>query len=477
MATQRILTIVRVAIAILLLAVEHLLRGIVFLLSRVIPIGIIGCVLDYMIFDFIRKRVLHRSSAGETPVTGTGDENLYDADTPEMITKRGYACYQYQVETSDGYVLVTHRIPHGKNETRSTGKEGGAPRPAVLLMHGFLMNSEVWVARPGHDSLPFLLADAGFDCWLLNNRGNKYSQKHRTLSPKDEKFWDFSIDDLSRGDLTACINFVCNLTGNATVSYIGFSQGTAQGFQLLSADPVTARKISLFIAMAPATRVQKLPNNVANGLVRATPEILYAMFGRRSFLPYARNWKRTCSRKLFAWVIQRCVDLLFNWKGDCISAEDKASCYAHLYSTSSTKTVVQWFQIMCNERFQMYDDFVTDSTRVGPYSNHAPFVYPLRQIDTPMAIFYGSKDTLPDMEWLLTELPSDKVVEKTEIANYEHLDFLWAKDVRKVYARARELLLAHLATASAECMRKRSDSEGDAGTELDWKIAKEKSSE
>ena len=42
-------------------------------------------------------------------------------------------------------------------------------RPAVLLQHGLLQSSAVWVDnRPG-EALAFILADAGFDVWLVSN--------------------------------------------------------------------------------------------------------------------------------------------------------------------------------------------------------------------------------------------------------------------------------------------------------------------
>jgi hypothetical protein len=38
----------------------------------------------------------------------------------------------------------------------------------------------------------FVIANQGFDVWLGNSRGNKYSREHATKSPDSKDFWDFS---------------------------------------------------------------------------------------------------------------------------------------------------------------------------------------------------------------------------------------------------------------------------------------------
>jgi len=37
----------------------------------------------------------------------------------------------------------------------------------------------------------FILADAGYDVWLANARGNTYSRKHVAIDPSEPRFWEY----------------------------------------------------------------------------------------------------------------------------------------------------------------------------------------------------------------------------------------------------------------------------------------------
>ena len=109
--------------------------------------------------------------------------------------------------TEDGYILCLHRlIPTDLiRREADTIDVKLASRPTVLLWHGFMMCSEVFVCKPT-GNLAKILLDAGFDVWLGNTRGNRYSCKHVRLEKQSNQFWQFGLDELARYDLPCAVN-------------------------------------------------------------------------------------------------------------------------------------------------------------------------------------------------------------------------------------------------------------------------------
>ena len=95
----------------------------------------------------------------------------------------------------------------------------------VLVLHGILESSSDWVLASPKRSLGFMLADAGFDVWLGNMRGNTYGKRHCYKSPTNEDFWNFSVDHVGAYDIPAMIDRIRNITGQDKIFFIGFSMG------------------------------------------------------------------------------------------------------------------------------------------------------------------------------------------------------------------------------------------------------------
>ncbi|KAL9044211.1 MAG: hypothetical protein Q9214_002636 [Letrouitia sp. 1 TL-2023] len=283
----------------------------------------------------------------------------------------------------------------------------------------------------------------GFDVWLGNNRGNKYSKKSTRSSPTSSAFWDFSMDEFAFHDIPDSVNYVLQTTSQPSLSYIGFSQGTAQAFATLSIHPNLNDKVDVFIGLAPALSPAGLHNGIVDALVKASPNVLFLAFGRKIILNSATMWQAILYPPIFIRLIDVSLSFLFNWKGRNISVPQKLAAYPHLYSFTSTKSVVHWFQIIRNKSFQMYDDDVQAPLSLGVSERYYKVPkFPTRNIKTPVVLIYGGSDSLVDIDVMLRALPKHTVAK--EIAHFEHLDFLWAENVEKlVFPMIFEALTIH----------------------------------
>ncbi|CAG8517399.1 16208_t:CDS:2 [Funneliformis mosseae] len=403
----------------------------------------------------------------------------------ELANYWGYPVEEHIVKTKDNYILGVQRIPHGKqpsatfalnptqqqdpsietifknngislsairkdpneikiknkaNSSESSSQKKKYIKPVVLLYHGLMTCSELWICNVEYENrLACLLADAGYDVWFGNIRGNKYSMKHTKFDPSERQFWEYSMDEMALYDLPDTIDYILEVTGAPSLAYIGFSQGTAQCFAALSINPTLNNKVNLFIALAPATSPKGLRNPVVDALMKSSPNVIYLFFGRKAVLAMALFWQNVLSPPIFTKIIDLALRFLFGWNCKNISETQKAIGYYHLYSYSSTKSLVHWFQIIGSRKFQMFNDsppYSYTSTSLG-YSCQK---FPTLQITTPIAIFYGGRDSLGDMNMLLKQIPAPVLVR--EVLDYEHLDFLWATDVhQKIFPEIFDLLL------------------------------------
>ncbi|KAK1052431.1 cholesterol esterase [Friedmanniomyces endolithicus] len=323
-------------------------------------------------------------------------------DFVELCNLFGYYAEEHIVQTGDGYLLGLHRLGWKKGEEDIPVNAGlhTTQKKVVYLHHGLLMNSEVWVClTEAQRCLPFVLVEQGYDVWLGNNHGNKYSKKSLHHSPIDTAFWNLSMDQFAFHDVPDSIDYILSTTSQASLSYIGFTHGTAQAFATLSIHPTLNAKINVFVALAPAMA----PPGLASGIVAS----------------------------LF---IDKCLLHLFNWRTLNITPHQKLAAYPPLYSFTSVKSVVHWFQIIRHGTFQMYDDDEV-TTATNPFAllggNGSQYYkvakFSTRNIKTPIVLVYGGRDSLVDIERMLKELPRHTVAR--EIHKYEHLDLLWAADV------------------------------------------------
>lgn len=170
-----------------------------------------------------------------------------------IIKEAGYRSKLHRVETKDGFLLGLH---HMKNPN-------GIP---VFLMHGIIQSAAVWVYNGPGKSLAMLLHDAGFDVWMLSARGTAVSAQHKSLTPNDEKYWDFSFHEIATLDLPATVDYILANTGKEQLHYVGHSQGGTVFVAFLSFLPEYNEKIQSAYLLAPATFMENV-QGVFSGII------------------------------------------------------------------------------------------------------------------------------------------------------------------------------------------------------------------
>jgi pimeloyl-ACP methyl ester carboxylesterase len=103
-------------------------------------------------------------------------------------------------------------------------KKGAAP---VFMQHGLFSSAETWIVH-NTESPAFVIANLGYDVWMGNNRGQRYSRKNKYFDPSKDKpeFFDYSFMELSYDD-HAQIDFVRDYLNVDKLAYLAHSQGTS----------------------------------------------------------------------------------------------------------------------------------------------------------------------------------------------------------------------------------------------------------
>ena len=115
----------------------------------------------------------------------------------------------------------------------------------MLLLHGFSKDAYAWFDRRRGDKnkpmLPVMLFDEGYDVWLGNIRGNRYSFTHQDWDPTDDNqhakyYFDYDATTVAKNDIPAMVKLIMDTqalqkkdTGIPCkkINFIGHSHGAA----------------------------------------------------------------------------------------------------------------------------------------------------------------------------------------------------------------------------------------------------------
>nr|XP_020656966.1 lipase member M-like isoform X1 [Pogona vitticeps] len=357
----------------------------------------------------------------------------------ELITHKGYPSEEHKVVTEDGYILSINRIPFGVKNQGNT-----VLRPVVFLQHGLLGDGSHWVTNMAHNSLGFILADAGYDVWIGNSRGNTWSRSHKNLSASQEEFWSFSFDEMAKYDLPAMLNFILQKTGQQQLYYVGYSQGAAIAFIAFSTMPELAQRIKLFFALAPVTRI-KYARSPAIKLLSLPDRLLRGLLGKKEFFPHNRYFKKIisvfCSRQLLTSI---CGNVFFLLSGYNIENINMSRVHVYIARTpagTSAQNILHWSQVFHCALFKGFDwgDEIKNKEK---HNQFTPPLYKVEDMNVPTAVWSGGKDLLSDPNDVAILLPQiKKLVFHKSVPEWAHVDFIWGLDApQHMYNEMLELM-------------------------------------
>ncbi|XP_015143902.2 lipase member M [Gallus gallus] len=353
----------------------------------------------------------------------------------EMIRYHGYPGEEYEVTTEDGYILGVFRIPNGRN-MQNTGQ-----KPAVLLHHGTFADCTYWIANLPNNSLGFILADAGYDVWLGNSRGNTWSAKHKTLKTCQKEFWQFSFDEIGKYDLPAELYFIMNKTGQKNVYYVGHSEGSTAGFVAFSTYPELAQKVKMFFALGPVLTVTHATSPFVT-FARLPQPVIKLVLGCKGALRQNELLRRLAI-ELCIPLQKVCANILYSIAGgraQNLNASRIDVYVGHYPAGTSVQNIIHWHQLSHTDRFQAYD--YGSKINMQKYNQTTPPAYEIEKISTPIAVWSGGQDKFADPKDI-TKLLSriNNLYYHENFPFWGHLDFVWGLDAgEKMFRKIAELI-------------------------------------
>ena len=385
------------------------------------------------------KRLLNRKYSSKKVV----EENF-----KKLVHGKEYRASEYDVHTNDGYHTKLFRL--------TANSDPLTKRRVVWLQHGLLHSSDTWLLNYEHKALAFVLARKGFDVWLGNNRGNKYARTHLSLNRDDERFWDFSFQEMGVQDVPAILRRILAETGAEKVTYVGHSQGNSQMFVALTDDHshgFVNRHLDLFVALSP---IVYLANQLDESL-RSACAYDFGRWGRKlGFHEILPGGKSSVFDRLGK--LHKSVSSNFPSISDSIIAKltggnpqiDDFSRFdvflQHQPSGCSLRCIEHFQQMILQDqarpRFQAFD--FGPEKNLKEYSRPDPPVYDFARIRVPVRGLVAGMDKLSsakDNELLAADLQGCGVdYRATPFEACGHMTYVYGKNPTALFEKVLQLI-------------------------------------
>ncbi|KAK7871904.1 hypothetical protein R5R35_009713 [Gryllus longicercus] len=354
-------------------------------------------------------------------------------DTVGLLRKYGYPAEAHEVTTADGYILTLHRVPHSPSPPPG-GRGAGARRPVVFLQHGLVCSSADWVVMGPGVAPAYVLADAGYDVWMGNSRGNTYSRRHTSLSPDglfNSKFWNFDWHEMGIYDMPASIDYVLETTGEEKLFYVGHSIGTTIFWVMNSERPEYNDKFRAAFALAPQIYMGHIPQPLFRAAAYANKpsELIFKLVGYNEVKkgnPQNTIFGTICRHKLpYKIMCDNLIYFLTGYDPEELNSTMLPVLMSHTPAGASSKTLLHFLQEILSDEFQMWDYGLTN---IFHYGSLSPPKYNVSKVTVPVAIHYSIGDRLTgkmDVDRLFRN--TRNTIGKFQVPkdHFSHMDFVW----------------------------------------------------
>lgn len=347
----------------------------------------------------------------------------YHYSFEETCKNSGFNFASHKLTTKDGYSLSLFQV---------SSKSSSNKKP-VLMVHGLTQTGFNFIVNQSTLAPAFRLASAGYDVWLLNTRGNHYSQSHKLIPVTDESFWKWTAYHISVYDLPSSIDYILSKTSTKKLHYIGHSQGGHVLLSLLSLIPEYNNKIALASLLAPV-----------GGTILANTNYFKAMID-------PKNIKKLQSKQKYCFgsiATDRSIIAKFMYEFPHIGKYLMFDRYDPRYTNDSVEHLPYYaFKLgggtsLMNLRYyrQLKDenrvlprayDYGKPELNAEVYGDASPPVIDFSKIKADLALFYGRYDKIVgpnDGIQLLEVLNKDAVVFKDIDLKIDHAGFILSSD-------------------------------------------------
>ncbi|KAH8379890.1 hypothetical protein KR009_007824 [Drosophila setifemur] len=349
------------------------------------------------------------------------------------IRSHGYPAETHELVTEDGYVLTLFRIPYSHKLKNQNEK-----RSPVLLMHGLFSNSDCWLCSGPDNSLAYLLADAGYDVWLGNARGNIYSRENNFISLNSHQFWHFDWHEIGTIDLAAMIDYIIDETDFSKVDYVGHSQGTTIFLALTTTRPIYNSKIRSGHMLAPCAFFEHGRSFIFEPLssLVGTPGNIWNQFMQDAeLIPHNNLLNRVVDNAchLSDAICRNAFIMMANGGYE----NSNASAMSVLIEThpggSSSNQGIHFLQLYTSHKFRQYDWGTKKNNEL--YGQDLPPDYDLSLITAPVHLYSSFNDALcgpQDVDTLASEMTHLTEDYRVPVQSFNHLDFIIAHNMKEL---------------------------------------------